>query len=87
MTAPRRRATVRTEEVSETGECVLLEPSEGRVLALNPLGAAVWDLLDGARSQRELARLLCEVTGVDAARAEADVEALLADLQREGFLA
>jgi len=84
---PRQRPSVKREEVTETAECVLLEPSEGRVLALNPLGNALWELLDGTRDASELARILVEATGVEPARAEADVAALLERLAAEGFLA
>jgi coenzyme PQQ synthesis protein D (PqqD) len=84
---PRQRASVKREEVQETGECVLLEPSEGRVLALNPLGSALWELLDGDRDSAELAQILAEATGVELERARADVDALLARLGAEGFLA
>jgi len=86
-TLPRQRPSVKREEVLETAECVLLEPSEGRVLALNPLGNALWELLDGTRDAKELARILAEATGVEAERAATDVAALLERLGAEGFLA
>jgi len=84
---PRQRGSVQREEVAETGESVLLEPKEGRVLALNPLGSALWELLDGNRGPAELARILSEGTGVAPERARADVDALLERLTSEGFLA
>ena len=84
---PRQRPSVKREEVAETGECVLLEPSEGRVLALNPLGSGLWELLDGTRDATELAQILVEATGVAPERATADVTALLERLGAEGFLA
>ena len=84
---PCQRPSVKREEVEETAECVLLEPNEGRVLALNPLGSALWDLLDGTRDAAELARILAEATGIEAERAAADVAALLERLGAEGFLA
>lgn len=84
---PRQRASVTREEVEATAECVLLEPSEGRVLALNPLGNALWELLDGTRDAAELSRILAEATGVELERARADVDALLERLGAEGFLA
>ena len=83
----RRRPSVQCEEVAETAECVLLEPSEGRVLALNPLGTALWELLDGERDADELARILAAGTGVEPERARLDVAALLDQLEGEGFLA
>lgn len=86
MSAPRPRPGVIQEDVPETGECVLLDAAGGRVLALNALGAAVWELLDGTRDAAELARIVAEAAGVGPARARADVDALLAELTREGFL-
>ena len=86
MTAPRPRPSVQCEGVAETAECVLLEPSEGRVLALNPLGTALWQLLDGQRDRDELTRILAEATGVESERARTDVAALLERLGAEGFL-
>lgn len=86
MAAPRPQGDVICEEVPETGECVLLRPSAGRVLALNALGAAVWELLDGERGPGELASLLASAAEVTLERAQADVKALLARLEEEGFL-
>lgn len=84
--APRRRAGTLVEEVPGTGECVLFEPVSGQVLALNPTGAAVWDLLDGERTPADLAAILHEATGVEVEVAARDVEALLRDLEQAGFL-
>lgn len=84
--APRPRPSVQREDVAETAECVLLEPSEGRVLALNPLGSALWELLNGERDAEELARILAEATGVETERARLDVATLLERLSEEGFL-
>lgn len=87
MAAPRPHPDVINEAVPETGECVLLRPSAGRVLALNALGAAVWALLDGQREPGELASILAEGAGAPLAQTQADVNALLTRLQAEGFLA
>jgi hypothetical protein len=66
---------------------VLLDARRARVLALNPAGAAVWELLDGRRDVPELAAILARAAGIEPARAEAEVRALLAQLAAEGFLA
>jgi hypothetical protein len=87
MSAPARREAVQCEEVPETGECVLLHAAEGRVLALNPLGAALWELLDGQRDAEALAGIVSQATGAEPLLVEADVRALLAKLAAEGFLA
>jgi hypothetical protein len=78
---------VRSEEVPGTDELVLLHPASRHILALNPTGAAVWELLDGTRDTDALAQVLVEATGVDPAVALRDVEALLAQLREQGFLA
>lgn len=86
MSAPARHPDVRAEDVPGTGELVLLHAASRRVLALNPTGAAVWELLDGARGPRELAEVLSAATGADADQAQADVAALLEQLREQGFL-
>ncbi|RMG07839.1 MAG: PqqD family protein [Planctomycetota bacterium] len=87
MSAPSPHPRVVQEDVPETGECVLLDPERGRVLALNATAAAVWELLDGQRSPSDLAAALADAAGIDRAQAEADVRTLLARLAEEGFLA
>lgn len=84
---PRKRPGTLVEEVPGTGECVLFEPVSGQVLALNPTGAAVWELLDGERTAADVARILHEATGVEVEAARRDVEALLLALAEAGFLA
>ena len=86
MSSPRRRADVILEDVPGTGEAVLLDPVSGRVLALNAMGAAVWDLLDGELDASQIASALAAAAGVERAQADADVRTLLAELEREGFL-
>ncbi|MGE0708753.1 MAG: PqqD family protein [Planctomycetota bacterium] len=86
MSGPRRRDSVQTEEVPETGEAVLLAAEAGRVLALNAAGAAVWQLLDGSHSPAQIAAALAAAAGIAPEVAARDVEALLARLSEEGFL-
>lgn len=82
----RRRDDTLREDVAGTGECVLVDRARGRVLALNVTGAAVWDLLDGRRDAAALAAIVAAAAGEDAAQVEADVQRLLDDLAREGFV-
>ncbi len=82
----RRRRDTETEEVPESGELVLMHRETGRLLALNPTAAAVWDLLDGRRDAAAMAAVIAEATNAPLARITADIEALLAELEREGFL-
>lgn len=83
---PRRRPDAQREEVPGTGECVLLDAKRSRVLALNPAGAAVWELLDGQRDVPALGAILAAAAGIPPAQAEAEVRALLERLAAEGFL-
>jgi len=86
VSAPRPKPGVVAEDVPGTGESVLLDPARGRVLALNPTAAAVWDLLDGRRDAAELARVVAAASGAEPARVQTDVDDLLARLGDEGFL-
>lgn len=85
--APRRREGLLVEDIPGTGECVLVDRGRGRILALNATGAAVWDLLDGARDAAAVARILAGLLpDADARAVEADVAALVARLRAEGFI-
>ena len=86
MSAPTRHPEVRMEDVPGTGELVLLHAGTRQALALNATSAAVWELLDGQRDAATLAQVLVDATGVSLDTATADVEALLAELGRQGFL-
>ncbi len=84
----RRRADVLLEDVPGTGEAVLVDRERARVVALNAAGAAVWELLDGARAPADLARLL-RAAAPDPPPLEvvlAEVDALLAGLEAEGLV-
>lgn len=81
-----RRADAMLQDVPGTGEAILLEPASGRIVALNALGAAVWDLLDGARDAGAIAAVLVEATGAPASTVLADVCALLSRLEAEGLV-
>lgn len=86
MSNPRRRDETLAEDVPNTGECVLLDKVRGRVLALNPTAAAVWELLDGTRDAAAIAAILAEAGGVTPEQARTDVDALLEELETAGFL-
>ena len=79
------RATA-VETASFGGEQVVLDPDRRMLRGFNATGARVWELLDGRRTVRELARQLADETGADAAVAVADVVAVLAALDARGLL-
>ncbi len=84
---PMRREGTLKEDVPESGECVLLDPESGRILALNASGAALWELLDGQRDVPQLAEILAQAAGIPLEQAQSDVRALLDQLRAEEFLA
>ena len=86
MSVPTRSPDILQEDVPESGECVLVDQGCGRVLALNPAGAAVWDLIDGARNTVQIAGVLAEAASISTAKAEAQVAALVQRLRDEQFL-
>lgn len=77
---PRRCAGV-AHEIEATGECAIFDEAGGRLLVLNDLGAALWYLIDGARTVGEIIELVAEHVTVDDARLSADVTAFLGTLQ------
>lgn len=86
---PRRAKSAQTQDVPGTGECVLVHPESGRILALNASGAAVWELLDG-RSVEEIAEVIASAAGVEEPQAQQnvlhDVATLVDELRGAGFL-
>jgi hypothetical protein len=68
------------------GEAVLLDLHGRRLAGLNAAGSFLFPLLDGGRTAAELAAAVEERFGVERARAERDVAAFLADLERRGFV-
>jgi hypothetical protein len=86
VTAPRPLPDVLLEDVPDSGECVLVDPASGKILALNAAGAALWELLDGSRDATQLAEILAQAAELSGEQARADVDALLERLRREGFL-
>ncbi len=58
----------------------------GSIYTLNGVGREVWNLLDGARDVASIVRKLGEDYEVDFATLSADVQTLLADMQKEGLI-
>lgn len=68
------------------GEAVLVHPRQGKIRVLNPVGARLWDLVDGRATVQTLARVLVAEYDVDLARAQGDTLAFFGDLVRRGVL-
>jgi hypothetical protein len=81
----RQRAGLSARSVD--GEMFLCDPSERAILHLDPVGAAVWTLLEGATSAAEAAELLAQAFPyVEAEQIAADVAALIDELATAGIV-
>ncbi len=58
-----------------------------KIFSLNPVGEFIWDELDGARSLREISAGIQAAFDVTEEEANADLEAFVAELLREGLIA
>jgi hypothetical protein len=68
------------------GEIVALDEHAAVYLAANPAGAVVWRSLAQGATRGQLADELVREFGIDPDRANADVDAFLADLGGRGLL-
>lgn len=68
------------------GEAVLVLPAQGKVKVLNEVGARIWSLLDGRRSLRQIAAVLCAEYQVEPAEADANVLEFAAELVRRSII-
>lgn len=66
---------------------VLLDVNGGMLLASNPIGARIWELIQQQRSRHEIAGELAAEYGVPIERAAGDVAAFVADLSARGLVA
>lgn len=83
-----RRAKL-AHEVDETGEVVVFDETGNRLLMLNQIGAAVWLLIDGQRTGRDIAAMIVENLGgerVELGRVEHDVQAFVGSLIEHGVV-
>jgi hypothetical protein len=69
------------------GTALFDEATSGLVL-INDVGAAIWELIDGARSVAELVKFIVEVRGNSAelAAIERDVRQFLTEMLRRGSI-
>lgn len=83
-----RRAKL-AHEVDETGEVVVFDETGNRLLMLNQIGAAVWLLIDGERTGRDIAAVIVETlpeAKLDLGRVEHDVGAFVGSLVEHGVV-
>jgi hypothetical protein len=62
-------------------------PGRAEVKVLNPVGIAVFALLDGSRDVDTLAAAVAEEFEIDLPQAREDVKSFLEELQSDGMLA
>lgn len=67
-------------------ELVLLLPEQGSVRVINAVGRRIWELADGSRSVRAIARIICDEYQVTPAAAEADTLHFVGLLVQRGLL-
>ena len=86
MAYPRRHPDTAFRQIGDEGGLVVL-PGRAEVKVLNPVGIAVFSLLDGSRDLDTLAATIAGEFDIELAQAREDVVTFLAELQREGMLA
>ena len=82
---PRRHPDTAFRQIGDEGGLVVL-PGRAEVKVLNPVGIAVFSLLDGSHDVDALASAVVEEFDIEPVQARNDVVAFLTELQREGML-
>jgi len=86
MNADRFRASPAVRASVSTDGLVLLDVQGGLVLASNPVGARIWQLIEQQHTRSEIARQLVEDYDIPADRADRDVVASVAALAARGLV-
>jgi hypothetical protein len=68
------------------GEALLVDLQRSTLQVLNPVGARLWDLIDGRRTVADLAEVLCAEYAVGLEQARADVQTFCEDLLHRNML-
>jgi hypothetical protein len=68
------------------GEVLLVDLKRSTLQVLNPVGARLWELIDGRRTVADLAEALIAEYAVGLAQARADVQMFCEDLLRRNVL-
>lgn len=83
--APRRSRKHAFRAVGEEGG-LLVDSDESKVHVLNPVGSKIYSMLDGRHTKDEIVRAVIAEFAVDERRARDDLDAFLAQLERERSL-
>lgn len=54
------------------GEAILVDVDKGEIIHLNPVGAEIWNSIDGKKSVKEIIEHICNQFEVDKETAEED---------------
>jgi hypothetical protein len=81
---PRRTSSVASRALD--GEAVLVHAEQKKITVLNGVGARLWELADGQRTIREMARVIADEYEVSLVKAESDTLAFCRDLAGRGLL-
>ncbi|MDX1665490.1 MAG: PqqD family protein [Candidatus Promineifilaceae bacterium] len=65
---------------------VLISPEAGEVRVLNPVGTKIWQLVDGARSTKEIAAELVATYDISSEQAASDVLHFLDQLAKRDLI-
>ena len=68
------------------GEVILIDPDEGELLRLSPVGAAIWEALDGERTIESIIACIQENFEAEPKRIQRDVFAFLKQLRSQGLI-
>ena len=69
------------------GEAFIVLPQFHEYKILNQVGTRIWDLIDGLKTEGDIARIIAGEYEVTLETAMADVTSFLADLKANGMLA
>ena len=83
--SPRQAPNVVSRQIED--EAVLVHPLQGKVRVLNPVGARVWELVDGQRTLDAISRVIAAEFAVDLTRVQIEVPTFCEDLAQRGVLA
>lgn len=69
------------------GEAFIVLPQYHEYKILNSTGTRIWDLIDGSRSESDIAKVIADEYEVTLETALEDVRSFLSDLKSNGMLA
>lgn len=67
-------------------QAILIDPDEGELLRLTPVGAAIWEALDGEKTVEEVITCVRENFEAESERIRRDVFTFLKQLRSQGLI-